>query len=466
MTIEKLKKVRKVFLVLAMGVVVFMGGYYAGSRGWWGLQQRPGLSLNFSQLGDGVRIDRWSGAEQRQVDFNLFWEVWDKLKEQYIDKTKLNESDMVYKAIKGMVSATGDPYTVFLTPDENKRAKDDLNGAFEGVGIQLGFKEINGDQRLAVISPLEGMPAIKVGVKAGDVILKIDDQNTTGMTLPDAVKLIRGEKGTVVKLTLMSEGAEVSHEVSITRGVITVPSVELKWITEKTVNSPSTSLRSSNQQSVNSLPAQAGNQETDKSKAETPVAVEKVPLDGAVAHLRVTRFGDQTSKEWNEAVRQILNYQQGPVKGIVLDLRGNPGGFFQGAIELGSDLVESGVIVQQEAADGTKEQFRANGSARLVKFPLVVLVNQGSASASEILAGAIRELRGAKIVGEKSFGKGSVQEAMDLEGNAGLHITTYRWLLPSGKWIDKVGIEPDVEVKQNQDNSDVDEQLNAAIDQL
>src|SRR3989338_5126931 len=250
MSIEKLKKIRKGIIYITLVILVFIGGYYAGGGDRLGLLQEKSLSLTFDQLGDGVTIERWSGAQQRNVDFNLFWEVWDKLKEQFIDKEKLNESEMVYRAIKGMVSATGDPYTVFLTPDENKRAKDDLNGAFEGVGIQLGFRDYMGTEMLAVISPLEGMPAIKAGVKAGDFILKINDIETTGMTLPEAVELIRGEGGTKVKLVLLSDGDKQSHEIELTREVIKVPSVELDWITEKTVIS--------NQQSV------IGNQESEK----------------------------------------------------------------------------------------------------------------------------------------------------------------------------------------------------------
>ena len=431
MTRQKLLKIRKIFVSLSILVAVFATGYYFGQNPTFG---RGGevLNLSFGATGDGgLTVDRFVSA-QKNVDFNLFWEVWDRLKTQYIDHENLEDSKMVYQAIKGLVSATEDPYTVFLTPDENKRAKDDLSGAFEGVGIQLGYKEYLGTNHLAVITAIDGNPAIQAGVKDGDLILEIDGESTDGMALPDAVEKIRGEKGTVVTLALLTEGDEEPHDIPVTRGTISVPSVELKWLPD-------------------------GSSDVSGQKS-----------DVVVAHLRVTRFGEQTTKEWNQAVAEIRQGRPNntPVKGIILDLRGNPGGFFQGAVELGSDLVESGVIVQQESAGGQKEQFRANGSARLADIPLVILVNQGSASASEILAGAVRELRGVKLVGQKTFGKGSVQEALNLKNNTGLHITTYRWLLPSGKNIDKEGISVDVEVELDTETPDVDEQLQKAIEQL
>jgi carboxyl-terminal processing protease len=428
MTIKpiKLSKLREIFIKLGFVVLIFFSGYYMGQ---YGLLESRALNISINGRGydSGITIDRFVSSE-KTAEFNLFWEVWDRLKKQYIDHNKLDDTTMIYSAIKGLVNATQDPYTVFLTPEENKKAKDDLGGAFEGVGIQLGYKEYRGQDVLAVISALEGNPAIKAGVKDGDLILEIDGQNTEGMSLPEAVERIRGEKGTTVTLSLLSEGDDQLHETPIVRGTINVPSVELVWITD--------------------------------GSADVTSSVQ----DGSdYVHLKVNRFGEQTTTEWNKKVREILQHQP-PVRGIILDLRGNPGGFFQGAVELGSDLVDSGVIVQQQSFDGTKEQFRASGSARLAKIPLVILVNQGSASASEILAGAVRELRGVKLVGEKTFGKGSVQEALDLDRNTGLHITTYRWLLPSGNSVDKNGIEPDIKVENNQETTEVDEQLQAAIE--
>jgi carboxyl-terminal processing protease len=265
---------------------------------------------------------------------------------------------------------------------------------------------------LAVIAPLAGMPAEKVGVKTGDLILKVDDQETTGMTLPEAVSLIRGPKGSSVRLTLLHEGENEPFEVVIVRDRIIVPSVAVEF------------------------------------------------LDG-VAHLKLMRFGDRTSDEWETAVTQILN-QQPPVKGVILDLRNNPGGYLSGSVFITSEFLSSGAVVKQEDAQGNRESFSVDRTGKLLHQPLVVLVNQGSASASEIVAGALQEYKRATVVGENTFGKGTIQEAEDLPDGSGMHITTARWLLPSGRSIDKDGIVPDNLIEDNPETEE-DEQLQEAI---
>jgi len=357
-----------------------------------------------------------------EVNMNLFWEVWGRLNEQYLDKKSLDVSKMVYGAIRGMTAALEDPYTAFLAPNDNARSKEDLSGEFGGVGIQLGFI----DKTLGVIAPLPDSPAEKVGIKAGDLILKIKDdlqkidRDTQGISLTEAMDLIRGKEGTTVVLTIGREGESDLKEVAIVREQINVPSVDLSFVD-----------------------------------------------NGQVAWLRVYRFGDKTKQEWDKAVGEILTKKGGTFKGIILDLRNNPGGYLRGAVELAGDFVTDGVVVQQEGRDKT-EKFSVNGEARLSEVPLVVLVNQGSASASEILAGALRERLGVKVVGEKTFGKGTVQEAQELSEGAGLHVTIARWLLPSGKNIHGEGLEPDVVIKyeQNKDNPDFDNQLEKAIGEL
>jgi carboxyl-terminal processing protease len=328
------------------------------------------------------------------LDFSLFWEVWDRLAANYLDKAALRPDEMIYGAIRGMTAALGDPYTVFLPPAENKQAKEDLNGAFEGVGIQLGYR----DGKLAVVAPLKDMPAEKAGIRASDLILKIDEKGTDGLSLPEAVSLIRGPAGTKVKLTLGREGEEGSFEKELIRQAIVVPSVEVRF-------------------------------------------------ENNLAILKLSRFGDRTNEEWQKAITEIL--AQPSLKGLILDLRNNPGGYLTGSIFIASEFLDSGVVVRQEQADGRKESFSVNRVGKLTKLSLVVLVNKGSASASEILAGTLQERQRAKIVGETTFGKGTIQEAQELPNNAGLHITTARWLLPSGKSIDKNGIVPDVEVKED-----------------
>jgi len=317
---------------------------------------------------------------------------------------------MIFGAIKGMVASLKDPYTVFLAPEENKQSKEELNGTFDGVGIQLDY---NKDEQLVVVAPLAGLPAEKAGVKAGDLILKIDGKETVGMTIYEAVKLIRGPKGTSVKLTLLRPKETESYEVTLARTTVVVPSVEVEY------------------------------------------------LAGNIVHIKLTRFGDQTNTEWEKAVDGILNHQP-KVNGIILDLRNNPGGYLDGSIFIASEFINSGTVVQQESAKGITKTFPVNRKGKLTTQRLVVLVNQGSASASEIVAGALQDYKRAKLIGEKTFGKGTIQEAQELSGGSGLHITTARWLLPSGKSINKTGVTPDIEIKDDP-KTIKDEQLEKAI---
>lgn len=354
------------------------------------------------------------------VDFGLFWTVWDKLNQQYVDKSKLVPQKMVEGAISGMVAAVGDPYTVFLPAVQNKEAKDELGGEFEGVGIQLGFK----DSQLAVVTPLDGTPAKKAGVKAGDLIAHIKDvkkevdRSTDGMTLPEAVNIIRGTKGTLVELTLIRQGTSEPITVKLIRDTILVKSVTVEF-------------------------------------------------KDNVAVLKLNRFGDRTQDEWNEAVNQLASLPVNQLRGIVLDLRNNPGGYLDGAVYLAGEFLPAGkVVVTQQFGDGTKEDQRVGRNGKLIQTKLVVLINEGSASAAEILAGALADYNRAKIVGVKSFGKGSVQQPEDFPDGAGLHVTIAKWLRPSGEWIDKIGIKPDVEVKMDDKDESNDLQLKKAIELL
>lgn len=393
-----LRQIRLTVFIIAFVILVGGIGYWLGGQG---------LTINIGGP-QKITIDRITPAD-KDLDFSLFWTVWDRLTASYLDKTALKPQEMIYGAIKGMVASLGDPYTVFLPPQENKEAKEDLNGAFEGVGIQLGYI----DEQLAVIAPLSGMPAEKVGVKAGDLILKVDEQETTDMTLPEAVSLIRGPKGTTVKLTLLSQGEKEPHEVSIVRSTIIVASVEVVFLEEN------------------------------------------------IAHLKLMRFGERTSDEWDEAVREILTHQP-TIQGVILDLRNNPGGYLSGSVFITSEFLSSGVVVKQEDAAGNQESYSIDRQGMLLHQSLIVLVNQGSASASEIVAGALQEYKRAMVVGEKTFGKGTIQEAEDLPGGAGLHITSARWLLPSGKSIDNNGIIPNNQIKDDPTTKE-DEQLQEAI---
>jgi len=319
-----------------------------------------------------------------------------------------------------MTASIGDPYTMYLPPELNERSAADLAGSFYGVGIELGYV----DGILAAIAPLSGTPADKAGVRAGDLIINVKDEakgfdeSTEGWSLNKAVENIRGPKDTPVILTIVREGETEPLEVTIYRGEIIVKSVEVDFV-----------------------------ENTGK----------------RVAHIKLSRFGERTNAEWDEVVTEIVA-QKDSIDGVVLDMRNNPGGFFNDAIYIASEFIKSGVIVSQK--DVLQQQdYQAQGKGRLVGMPVEVLVNKGSASASEIVAGALRDQLQAKLVGQKTFGKGTVQDRRELSNGGGIHITIARWLLPSGEWIHENGIPVDVEVEQDYD-TEADEQLLKAIEVL
>ncbi len=402
-----LKKVRNFFLVLSLGVLVFVGGYETA-------KVRLGRS-------DNPIVRRFVGSPANSAvaaaDFSRFWEVWRRLETSYVDPTKLDYAKMTWGSMQGLAQSLEDPYTQYLPPAENKQANEDLNGAFYGVGIELGYREGS----LAVVAPITGSPAEKAGVKAGDLILHIKDEkkkvdlDTPGMTLPTAVTHIRGDKGTGVTLTLFREGGEKSFEVTITRDEIVVPSVELKFI------------------------------EKEGKK---------------IAHLELHKFGGRTDREWIAKIGEIVASKS---VGVILDLRNNPGGYLDGAVFVTSEFLANGIVVKQEGRSSS-ETYSVDRKGSLTTIPLVVLVNKGSASASEITAGALQDNKRAKIVGETSFGKGTVQEVQDLSDGSSLHVTVAKWILPSGRWIGKEGITPDEKIEDNLETKDVDEQLEKAIE--
>ena len=414
-----LMKVKALLMALLLLVVGGLGGYRLG--------ERTGLAKAYKGV-SGLEAVMGKIPNNRSVDFDLFWEVWERLEQSYLETEKIDAQEMVFGSIRGMTAALDDPYTVFLPPEENTQTKEDLAGEFAGVGIQLGYVE----KTLAVMAPLPDQPAQKAGVRAGDLILHIKDEDkgidvdTDGMSLPEAVQAIRGEKGKPVILTLYTEGEMDSREVTLIRDTIVVPSVELVFVNEQG----------------------------------------KEDENGRYAHLRIVRFGDKTLEEWEEAVSMIV--MRPNMEGVIVDVRDNPGGYLQGAIDLASEFVSSGVIVQQQGKFRT-EKYSVSRRGKLIGEPLVVLVNRGSASASEILAGALRDQLKVKLVGEHTFGKGTVQEAQELPGGAGLHVTVAKWLLPSGYNIHLDGIEPDVVVEsvfQKEDEEEIDEQLVKAVEVL
>ena len=336
---------------------------------------------------------------KEKIDFALFWKVWDLLQQKYVGRGDLDANTLFYGAIKGMLEASGDPYTTFFSPEEQKAFEEDISGIFEGIGAEMGLR----DGVVTVVAPLEGMPAEAAGIRAGDRILKINGESTESLTLDQAVEKIRGPKGTEVTLSVYSEGDENTHEVTLKRSTILVKSVRYE------------------------------------NKGD------------GIALVRVSRFGDDTHREFAKAAESARADQ---ARGIILDLRNNPGGLLDGAVDLSGYFLPTGtLVVQEEDAQGSKTQLRTEGSAILENIPVVILINQGSASAAEILAGAIRENReNVRIVGETSFGKGSVQELIPVSKDTSVKITVARWLTPKGNQINQKGIDPDTKVELSRDD--------------
>jgi len=348
----------------------------------------------------------------QEIDFSLFWEVYHKLQEKFVDKGKFDTQKMIYGAISGMVKSLGDPYTVFFPPEETKRFVEDVKGVFEGVGMEIGIKK----GQLQVIAPLEGTPAQRAELRAGDKILKINDTETSDLTVDEAVNLIRGPKGTEVTLTIFREEWLKTKEIKLVRDVIEVPS--LKWEMK----------------------------------------------DENITYIQLYQFSENASADFRKAAIEIL---ESPAQKIILDLRNNPGGYLEVAQDITGWFLEKGkTVVIEDFGQGNKQEYKAQGPGTFSDYKIVILINQGSASASEILAGALRDNRGILLIGEKSFGKGSVQELEKLKEGSSLKITVAKWLTPKGQLITDVGLEPDIKVEMTDKDyeEDKDPQLDKAIE--
>ncbi len=394
----KFQKFQRILITFLIAVGFFYGGYYFGKRGFlFEVRKNP----------PKIEITNRYPAD-KEMNFSLFWEVWDMLNETYLERP-INPQDMIYGAISGMVESLGDPYTSFLPPAVNKSFGESLGGRFEGIGAELGLKE----DQLIIVAPLDGSPAKAAGVKSGDKILKINGESTFGLSVTEAVSKIRGNSGTKVTLTLQLGDSE-ARDVTITRGVITISSVT--W--------------------------------EDKG-------------DGTV-YIRISRFGDETKTEWDKAVSE-LNIKMKELDAVIIDVRGNPGGYLEAAVYLAEEFFRGKTVVFEETSTGDQIPLDAKRVGIFGDVPAVfVLIDEGSASASEILAAALRDNIGAKLIGMKSFGKGTVQETEKLSSGAMVKYTTAYWLTPNGNSINEVGIKPDVEVEENLE-TETDEQLEQAL---
>ncbi|MFA5773322.1 MAG: S41 family peptidase [Candidatus Paceibacterota bacterium] len=350
------------------------------------------------------------------ADFSTFWKVWNTLNKKSIYAKKVEDQDRVWGAISGLASSLGDPYTVFFPPKENKSFNEEILGSFAGIGAEIGVK----DEILTVIAPLKDTPAWKSGIKAGDKIIKINQVNTNDMTIDGAIELIRGPVGTTVTLSILRLGENKTRDFVITREKIQIPTID-------------TELRS----------------------------------DGIFV-IKFYSFSENSASLFRDALIKFINSKSNK---LILDLRGNPGGYLDSAVNIGSWFIDEGkVILSEDNGDGSNPKIYRSHGPRLFndKLSFVVLVDGGSASASEILAGALREHGIATLVGEKTFGKGSVQELVKITDDTSLKVTVANWYTPNGVSISKDGLEPDIEIPLTQKDYDAkkDPQMDKAVEIL
>lgn len=373
-------------------------------------EEREWESIGHGNVGSGSVVTQ----PEKEVDLTLLWMTWDLLLKNYIEPTELTGQKLFFGAIHGLVEAVGDPYTTFFTPAEDKQFRSSLNGSLEGIGAELTVRK----GYVVVVAPLRGSPAEQAGLKPDDVITHVDEKDIEGLPLSQVVGLIRGEKGTRVTLTI--QRVTQTKEITITRDKITVPSIRSE-------------LREEGDQTI------------------------------GVASL--IRFGDETL---DELIKALKEFQEKDIDGLVIDLRYNGGGYLEGAISVTSLFLDKGEVVSVERREGEPIRHYVSGRPLLPNIPLVILINKGSASASEIVAGALQDHDRALIVGEKSFGKGTVQEVFDLPGESSIRVTVAHWLTPNGRNLGKEGVEPDIKVELTEEDfeEDRDPQLDEAIRQL
>jgi len=376
----------------------FLGGYLFG---------RTGGETAVLPIGKSIEQEK-----PTDVDFSLFWEVWNKVHDEY--SSSIDDQKMIYGAISGSLAALGDPYTAFFDPETNNKFQEEISGQFEGIGAELSIK----DNRLIVVAPLKKTPAERAGILPNDYIVSIDGTKTADLTVDQAVSLIRGPKGSQVSLVIVR--GEETREFKITRETIILKSVEYSF-------------------------------ENHQGKE--------------IAIVKINQFGDDTVDLFDQFADEC---QEKNCQKIILDLRNNPGGYFDGAIDIASYFIEEGVVVKEVDKKGDKKEYRTTKRAKLAGRKVVGLINLGSASAAEIVAGALADHGLIKLVGEKSFGKGSVQNFEQLSSGAAMKVTVAKWLTPKEREIDQQGIEPEIKVEMTEDDylNNRDPQLAAAIREI
>lgn len=422
-----MSKIKSLQLIVIVLIAAFIGYYFGVNR----------VKVSWENYKPSVAvINKEAPPTLRNIDFSLFWNVWNKLESNYYDKTKLDPQKMLNGAITGMTQSLEDPYTMYLAPKQNNNFKDGLAGQFSGIGAELGTK----DKQIIVIAPLAESPAEKAGIKAGDEILKVNGETTANWTLPFTVEKIRGPKGTNVTLTILHKDLDKPQDIKIVRDTITVKSVT-GWVKN-----------AKDIEGINISESQKGK----------------------IAYVRLSQFGDSTNNDWVNIISKFNLQMQAEkdIRGLIIDLRNNPGGYLNDAIFIASEFLKQGTpVVIEDNGQGIRNTRSVSRIGLFNDTKIVVLINKGSASASEIVSGALRDNRiegksRAILVGETSFGKGTIQEATDLGNGAGVHITISKWLTPNGTWINGTGLTPDIEVGLDEKDPSHDSQLEKAVLEL
>ncbi|MDO8581653.1 MAG: S41 family peptidase [bacterium] len=403
----------KKYLLGYLAVILILGSFIIGYG--TGIEEgKKNLSVTVVAPGENEgtiknKDEKPPAYLSKDVDFRLFWDVWKLVKDRYVD-TNVPDTQIFYGALSGLLTSLKDPYSTFLDPEINQKFSEELSGSFEGVGMEIGSKH----GQLVVVAPLPGTPASRAGLRAGDKILAIDKFDTMGIAVDYAVSKIRGKGGTAVVLSVHRNEWPKPKDISLVRERISIPSARLE-------------------------------------------------MKGDIAYVKLTHFNADTTEKFRKVVNDLL--LKNP-KSIVFDMRNNAGGFLDTAVDVAGEWVEDGVLVTEKLRQGEGERtHEARGRARLKDMKTVVLVNEGSASAAEIVAGALKDYNLATLIGKKTFGKGSVQELENLPDGSAVKITVAKWYTPKGTSIDQNGITPDIEIdlKDEDYENDRDPQLDAAI---